>query len=74
MNLQQFCFPVDERDVLFLSHSKFFDWKTKSYVLKPTDKPADQYKAIVWSNTSFLNYGFETQVPYISLSDRLSNH
>jgi len=56
MNLQQFCFPVDERDVSFISHSKFFDWKTKSYVRKPTDKLADQYKAIVrYDNNSLIS-------------------
>lgn len=54
MNLQQFCFPVDERDVYFTSKSKFFDWKNNSYIYKPTEKPAEQYKAIVRNDNNSL--------------------
>jgi hypothetical protein len=54
MNLNDFCFPVEERSVSFESKSKFFDWKTRSYCLKPTDKPADRYKAIVKSGNNSL--------------------
>ena len=54
MNLQQFCFPVEERDVSFVSQSKFFDWKSNSYIYKPTEKPAGQYKAIVRNDNNSL--------------------
>ena len=54
MNLNDFCFPVDEREVSFQSKSKFFDWKTKSYIFRSTDKLADQYKAIVRNDTNSL--------------------
>lgn len=74
MNLQQFCFPVEERDVSFISHSKFFDWKTKSYIVKPTDKPADQYKAIVKRDNnsliSIVNRNYKL-VPNKDLIDQL---
>ena len=54
MNLQDFCFPVEERDVSFLSNSRFYDWNTKSYIFKPTNKPTEQYKAIVRNDNNAL--------------------
>ena len=47
MNLDQFCFPVEQREVFFSSDSKFFDWKSNAVVKKPTNKIAENYKAIV---------------------------
>jgi len=74
MNLQQFCFPVEERDVYFTSQSKFFDWKSNSYIYKPTEKPATQYKAIVRNDNnsliSIVNKNYKL-VPNKDLIDQL---
>jgi len=74
MNLNDFCFPVEERAVAFTSHSKFFDWKTSSYNLIPTDKPTDRYKAIVRSDDnsliSIVNKNYKL-VPNKELIDQL---
>jgi len=74
MNLQQFCFPVEERDVFFTSHSKFFDWTNRSYIYKPTEKPAGQYKAIVRNDNnsliSIVNKNYKL-VPNKDLIDQL---
>jgi hypothetical protein len=54
MNLKEFCFPVEERDVYFTSQNKFYDWTANSYIYKPTEKPARQYKAIVRQDNNSL--------------------
>jgi len=54
MNLQDFCFPVEEREVHFTSQSKFFDWETNAYIYKSSEKLAEQYKAVVRKDNNSL--------------------
>jgi hypothetical protein len=74
MNLQDFCFPVEQRPVSFISNSRFYDWNTKSYIFKPTNKPAEQYKAIVRDDNnaliSIVNRNYKL-VPNKDLIDQL---
>ena len=54
MNLKGYYFPVEERDVYFTSQNKFYDWTANSYIYKPTEKAARQYKAIVRQDNNSL--------------------
>ena len=54
MNLEQFCFPVEEREVYFSSNSKFFDWKTNGFIQKASPKLASNHKAIIRSDNNSL--------------------
>ncbi len=54
MNLNDFCFPVEEREVAFTVHNKVFNWKTKSHTTMPVNKPTNRYKAIVRSDNNAL--------------------
>ena len=54
MNLEQFCFPVEERDVYFSSNSKFFDWKTNGFTQRASPKLASNHKAIIRSDNNSL--------------------
>ena len=74
MNLDQFCFPVEQREVFFSSDSKFFDWKSNAVINKPTNKIAENYKAIVRSDNnriiSIVNRNYKL-VPNKVLIDQL---
>ena len=74
MNLQDFCFPVEQRNVSFVSNSRFYDWNTKSYIFKPTSKLTEQYKAIVRNDNnaliSIVNKNYKL-VPNKDLIDQL---
>lgn len=74
MNLEQFCFPVEEREVYFSSNSSFFDWKANSVVKKPSSKIAENYKAIVRGDNnkiiSVVNRNYKL-VPNRELIDQL---
>jgi len=74
MNLQDFCFPVEQRNVSFVSNSRFYDWNAKSYIFKPTSKPTEQYKAIVRNDNnaliSIVNKNYKL-VPNKDLIDQL---
>ncbi len=74
MNLQSFCFPVEEREVYFSSNSNFYDWKTNGLVQRPSTKIADKYKAIIRSDTnkiiSIVNRNYKL-VPNQVLIDQL---
>jgi hypothetical protein len=54
MNLEQFCFPVEERDVYFSSNSKFFDWKTNGFIQRASPRLASNHKAIIRSDSNSL--------------------
>ena len=47
MNLESFCFPVEEREVYFSAKSNFFDWKTNGIIQKASPKLASNHKAII---------------------------
>ena len=74
MNLESFCFPVEEREVYFSSNSTFFDWKSKGLVKRPSPKIAEKYKAIIKSDTnkiiSIVNKNYKL-VPNKVLIDQL---
>jgi len=74
MNLESFCFPVEEREVYFSSNSNFYDWRTKGLVKRPSPKIADKYKAIIKSDTnkiiSIVNKNYKL-VPNKVLIDQL---
>lgn len=74
MNLQDFCFPVEQREVYFTSQSKFFDWKTNAYIYKSSEKLAQQYKAVVRNDNnsliSIVNKNYKL-VPNKDLIDQL---
>lgn len=54
MNLEQFCFPVEEREVYFSSKSNFFDWKSNWVVQRASPKLALNHKAIIRSDSNSL--------------------
>lgn len=74
MNLNEFCFPVEEREVYFASNSNFFNWKSNGIVKRPTPKIADSYKAIIRNDTnniiSIVNRNYKL-VPNQVLIDQL---
>ncbi len=74
MNLQSFCFPVEEREVYFSSNSNFYDWKTNGLVQRPSTKIAEKYKAIIRSDSnkiiSIVNRNYKL-VPNQVLIDQL---
>jgi hypothetical protein len=74
MNLNEFCFPVEEREVYFASNSNFFDWKSNGIVKRPTPKIAENHKAIIRSDTnniiSIVNRNYKL-VPNKVLIDQL---
>lgn len=74
MNLEKFCFPVEEREVYFSSNSTFFDWKSNGLVKRPTPKIADNHKAIVRGDNnkiiSIVNRNYKL-VPNKELIDQL---
>lgn len=74
MNLNEFCFPVEEREVYFASKSNFFDWKSNGIVKRPTPKIAENHKAIIRSDTnriiSIVNKNYKL-VPNKELIDQL---
>ncbi|WP_448510000.1 DUF932 domain-containing protein [Immundisolibacter sp.] len=54
MNLAEFCFPVEEREVYFSSKSNFFDWKTNGIVQRSSPKLSLNHKAIIRSDNNTL--------------------
>ncbi|MGB5849877.1 MAG: hypothetical protein WBH40_15405, partial [Ignavibacteriaceae bacterium] len=74
MNIQDFCFPVEEREVYYTSQSKFFDWQTNTYIYKSSEKLAGQYKAVVRKDNnsliSIVNKNYKL-VPNKELIDQL---
>ncbi len=54
MNLESFCFPVEEREVYFSSKSNFFDWKSNGIVQRASPKLALNHKAIIRSDKNSL--------------------
>ena len=74
MNLKEFCFPVEEREVYFSSNSTFFDWKSNGLIKRPSPKIADNYKAIIRGDTnkiiSIVNRNYKL-VPNQVLIDQL---
>ncbi len=74
MNLKEFCFPVEEREVYFSSNSTFFDWKSNGLIKRPSPKIAQNYKAIIRGDTnkiiSIVNRNYKL-VPNQVLIDQL---
>lgn len=74
MNLQDFCFPVEERGVTYTTQGSIFDWKTKSHKPLLIGKKTDKYKAIVRSDNnqliSIVNKNYKL-VPNKELIDQL---
>lgn len=54
MNLESFCFPVEEREVYFSSKSNFFDWKANGIIQRASPKLAINHKAIIRSDKNSL--------------------
>lgn len=54
MNLESFCFPVEEREVYFSSKSNFFDWKSNGIIQRASPKLALNHKAIIRSDKNSL--------------------